>query len=162
MINSGIMRMFIFYYNFYIYMFYFVSQVLCICTDNCGYFSMRNIFFFTVMISFFFYLIIWWEIGIETRGFKDGCFNNHDCFYYFLLFCLIILLSFAFGLTLVFIWKCTHTGTLDYFINDNHIKDHVVNVLKDVYFGVWFVIYFYLLIFKYYNLKLLAVIIISQ
>jgi hypothetical protein len=30
----------------------------------------------------------------------------------------------------------THTGTFDYFINDKHIKDRVVNVLKDVYFGV--------------------------
>jgi hypothetical protein len=30
----------------------------------------------------------------------------------------------------------THTGTLDYFINDKHIKDYVANVPKDVYFGV--------------------------
>jgi hypothetical protein len=30
----------------------------------------------------------------------------------------------------------THTGTLDYFINEKHIKDRVVNVPKDVYFGV--------------------------
>jgi hypothetical protein len=30
----------------------------------------------------------------------------------------------------------THTGTLDYFINNNHIKGRVVNVPKDVYFGV--------------------------
>jgi hypothetical protein len=30
----------------------------------------------------------------------------------------------------------THTGTLDYFINNKHIKDRVVNVPKDVYFGV--------------------------
>jgi hypothetical protein len=30
----------------------------------------------------------------------------------------------------------THTATLDYFINDKHIKDHVVNVPKNVYFGV--------------------------
>jgi hypothetical protein len=44
-INSGIMRMFIFFYNFYIYISYFVSQVLCICTDNWDGFSMRNIFF---------------------------------------------------------------------------------------------------------------------
>jgi hypothetical protein len=28
----------------------------------------------------------------------------------------------------------THTGTLDYFINNKHIKDCIVNVLKDVYF----------------------------
>jgi hypothetical protein len=30
----------------------------------------------------------------------------------------------------------THTPTLNYFINDKHIKDRVVNVPKDVYFGV--------------------------
>jgi hypothetical protein len=30
----------------------------------------------------------------------------------------------------------THTGTLDYFINDKHIKHRVVNVPNDVYFGV--------------------------
>jgi predicted membrane protein len=30
----------------------------------------------------------------------------------------------------------THTGTLDYFINDKHIKDRVVNVPKNMYFGV--------------------------
>jgi hypothetical protein len=30
----------------------------------------------------------------------------------------------------------THTATLDYFINDKHIRDRVVNVPKDVYFGV--------------------------
>jgi hypothetical protein len=58
-INSGIIRMFIsFFYNFYIYVFYFVSQVLCICTHNHWYFGMRNIFFFYFMILFFFHLII--------------------------------------------------------------------------------------------------------
>jgi uncharacterized membrane protein YdbT with pleckstrin-like domain len=46
MINSWIMRMFIFLIIFYIYIFYFVSQVLCICTDDRGYFSMRDIFLF--------------------------------------------------------------------------------------------------------------------
>jgi hypothetical protein len=30
----------------------------------------------------------------------------------------------------------THTGILDYFINDKRIKDRVVNIPKDVYFGV--------------------------
>jgi hypothetical protein len=30
----------------------------------------------------------------------------------------------------------THTGTLDSFVNDKHVKDRVVNVPKDVYFGV--------------------------
>jgi hypothetical protein len=28
----------------------------------------------------------------------------------------------------------THMGSLDYFINDKHIKDRVVNVPKNVYF----------------------------
>jgi hypothetical protein len=44
---------------------------------------------------------------------------------------------------------------LEYFINDKHIKDRVVNVPKDVYFGVWYFvfIYSYLFIWKYYNLK---------
>jgi hypothetical protein len=30
----------------------------------------------------------------------------------------------------------THMETLDYFMNDKHIKNSVVNVPKDVYFGV--------------------------
>jgi hypothetical protein len=30
----------------------------------------------------------------------------------------------------------THTKTLNYFINDKHINHRVVNVPKDVYFGV--------------------------
>jgi hypothetical protein len=48
MINSGIMRMFTFFKKFLylIYIFYFVSQVLCICTDDRDCFSMRNIYFF--------------------------------------------------------------------------------------------------------------------
>jgi hypothetical protein len=46
MINSGIMMRFIFFYNFYIYIFCFVSHVLCICTDDRNYFSMRNMFFY--------------------------------------------------------------------------------------------------------------------
>jgi hypothetical protein len=55
----------------------------------------------------------------------------------------------------------THTGTLDYFINDRHLKDRVVNVPKDVYFGVWyFICYLFFLIWKYYNLKQLAIVII--
>jgi hypothetical protein len=38
----------------------------------------------------------------------------------------------------------THTGTLDYFINDKHIKDRVVSVPKDVYFRVNCFYYFLL------------------
>jgi hypothetical protein len=85
MINSGIIRMFIFSYN--IYIFYFVSQVLCICTDNRGVFGIRNIyFFFIVMILFFFYLIIWWGIGIASESklevLKDSWFSGQNCFYF--------------------------------------------------------------------------------
>jgi hypothetical protein len=45
MIDSGIMKMFTYFYNFYIYIFYFVSQVLCIFTGYYGGFGMRNISF---------------------------------------------------------------------------------------------------------------------
>jgi hypothetical protein len=31
---------------------------------------------------------------------------------------------------------CLEVGTLDYFMNDKYIKDYVVNILKDAYFGV--------------------------
>jgi hypothetical protein len=34
-------------------------------------------------------------------------------------------------------------GTLDYFMSDKHIKDRVVNVPKDLYFGVWYFIFVY-------------------
>jgi hypothetical protein len=30
----------------------------------------------------------------------------------------------------------THTGTINYFISDKHIKDRVVSVPKDVYIGI--------------------------
>jgi hypothetical protein len=41
----------------------------------------------------------------------------------------------------------THTETLDYFINDKHIKDRVVNVPEDVYFGVCFFILIFIFIY---------------
>jgi hypothetical protein len=48
---------------------------------------------------------------------------------------------------IIFIDINTHTGTLDYFINDKHIKDRVVNVPKDVLeFDIVFVVYIYLFI----------------
>jgi hypothetical protein len=80
---------------FYTYIFYFVSQVLCICTyDSYGCFCMRNISYFIVMILFYFYLIIWWGIGVASESklevLKDGCFNYHNCSYYFLFFYLTI------------------------------------------------------------------------
>jgi hypothetical protein len=97
-LSLGLWRCLFFFYNFYICIFYFVSQVLCICTDDDSYFSTRNIFFLIVIILFFFYLIIWWGIGIASESklevLKDGCFNSHNCFYYFLLFCLIILFHY--------------------------------------------------------------------
>jgi hypothetical protein len=34
--------LFLFFYNFYIFIFYFVREVLCICTDNRNGFSMTN------------------------------------------------------------------------------------------------------------------------
>jgi hypothetical protein len=45
----------------------------------------------------------------------------------------------------------THTGTLDYFINDKHIQDRVVNAPRGciLKFDVLFFIYFYLLIWNY-------------
>jgi hypothetical protein len=97
MINSGIMRMFILFYNFFIYIFYFVRQILCICADDHAYggFCMRNIFLSIVMILFLFYLIIWWEIGIASESklevLKDGSFKGNSCFYCLLFFCSIIL-----------------------------------------------------------------------
>jgi hypothetical protein len=53
-INSGIMKMFIIFFSFYIYIFYFVSEVLYICTNYHGGFSMRNISFFNEVIYFSF------------------------------------------------------------------------------------------------------------
>jgi hypothetical protein len=92
---QGLWGCLFFLYNFYIYIFYFVSQVLCICTNDRGGFGMKNIIFFIVMILFFFYLIIWWGIGITSESklevLKDGWFGRHNCFHYFLLFYLIIL-----------------------------------------------------------------------
>jgi hypothetical protein len=94
-LTQGLWGCLFFLYNFYIYIFYFVSQVLCICTNYRGVFSMRIFFFLFVMILFFFYLIIRWGIGIASESklevLKDDIFYHHNCFYYFLLFCLIIL-----------------------------------------------------------------------
>jgi hypothetical protein len=59
MINSGTMRMFILiFYNFYIYIFYFVSQVLCISTDEYSSFSMRNIFYCSDFIFLLFNILM--------------------------------------------------------------------------------------------------------
>jgi hypothetical protein len=96
MINSEIMRMFIYVFKIFIFTYsIFVSQVLCICIDDNSYFSMRNIYYFIVMILFFLYLIIWWGIGIASESklevLKDDVFYHHICFCYFLLLCLIIL-----------------------------------------------------------------------
>jgi hypothetical protein len=46
---------------------------------------------------------------------------------------------------------------LDHFINDKHIKDRVVNVPKDVYFGVW-----YLLFILFFDMKILLYKIINN
>jgi hypothetical protein len=96
-LTQGLWECLLIFYYFYIYIFYFVSQVLCICT-NLPYtsFSMRHIFYFLfTIILFFFYLIIWWGIGFASESklevLKNGWFWDHFCFYYFLLFSLIIL-----------------------------------------------------------------------
>jgi hypothetical protein len=84
-----------FFYWFYIYIFYFVSQVLCICTDDCSFFSMKKISFFILMILFFFYSIIRWGIGIASESkleiLKDNVFYCENCICYFFSFHLIIL-----------------------------------------------------------------------
>jgi hypothetical protein len=94
-INSVIMKMFIFFYSIYIYIFYFVSQVLCFCTDedDGGWFSMRNIFLFA-MILFFFYSIIWGGIGIASESKLDVI--KHDSLIIFVFICSLLLLSFFF------------------------------------------------------------------
>jgi hypothetical protein len=49
--------------------------------------------FFICNILFLFYLIIWWGFGIASESklevFKNNCFWDHNCFYYFLFLCLI-------------------------------------------------------------------------
>jgi hypothetical protein len=54
--------------------------------------------FVFVIILLFFYLIIWWGIGIASESklevLKGGWFKDHSCFYFFLLFCLIILFHY--------------------------------------------------------------------
>jgi hypothetical protein len=174
------MRMFIFFLIFIFVYLCFVSQVLCVCTDNRGCFGIINIFFFFIIIFFFFYLIIWWGIGIASESklevLKDGWFKSHNCFYhfslsYFSIYFIIIATSYIWGnnsISQIYVGKdyktstnigipthtrvClevnTHTGTLDYFINDKYIKDRVVNVPKDVYFEVWY-FNIYLLLFIY-------------
>jgi hypothetical protein len=107
MIDSGIIRMFIFFYNLYIYIFFFVSQVLCICTNDYGEFSMGNIYFLFGMIFFLIYLIIWWGVGIASESklevLKNGCFSDYICFCYSLLFFLIIL--FRYYSNIPYIWE---------------------------------------------------------
>jgi hypothetical protein len=135
MINSGNMRMFNFFYNFYIYIFYFVSEMLCINSDSSSSFSMRYPFFFIVIILFFviatFHIVGWNFCSYVWVGKSDNSYTTVGIPTH----------------TRVCLEVNTHTGTLDYFINNKHIKDRVVNVPKDVYFGVWNIIcYFYLFI----------------
>jgi hypothetical protein len=93
MINSVIVRMFIFIFIYSILLakcYAFAQMIVMLIL------VWEIYFFFIVMILFFFYLIIWWGIGIASESklevLKDGCFRDYNCFYYFLLFCLIILL----------------------------------------------------------------------
>jgi hypothetical protein len=72
-------------------MFYFVSEVLCICTagDRRISFGMTYIyfFFFTLMILFFFHLIVSLGIGIASRSMlevlKDDWTIVFNIFYFF-------------------------------------------------------------------------------
>jgi hypothetical protein len=112
---------------------------------------------------------------------KNNCFWNHNCFFivfYFsvwLFYFIIIATSHITGSAYqTYLWvgkdykpsTCigipthsrvclevnTHTGILDYFINNKHIKGRVVNVPKDVYFGVW---YFISYLFLFIDMKIL-------
>jgi hypothetical protein len=124
---------------------------------------MRNIF---SLLCDFFFLFFNEVIGIASKSklknFKySNCFSIHNCFYhfYFSIYFIIIASSCIIGNksdSQIFVGKdikpptgigigtdCfvylevnTHTGTLDYFMNDKHIKDRVVNVPRDVFFGV--------------------------
>jgi hypothetical protein len=94
MINSGIMRMFIFFVVF-IFL-YFILLAKCYAFPQMIYmFLVWEIYFFIVMILFFFYLIIWWGIGIASESkldvLKDDYFWRYNCFFYFLILCLIVL-----------------------------------------------------------------------
>jgi hypothetical protein len=110
---------------------------------------------------------------------KDDAFYNHNCFYlfyfsFYLFYFIIIATSHIEGdssnsciwvgkdykpdtnigiptHTRVCLEMNTHTGTLDYFMSDKHIKDRVVNVPKDVYFGVWYFILIFIFIYWYEN-----------
>jgi hypothetical protein len=99
MINSGIMKMFIFFYNFYIYIFNFVSQVLCFDLNDYEFFSIWNIPLPRLMISFFFYLIIWWGIGIASESklevLKDDWLGSHNCFFFFFLYLIILFFFYS-------------------------------------------------------------------
>jgi hypothetical protein len=55
------------------------------------------------------------SIGISTKSWTGIDIPTHTC---------------------VYLEVNTHTSTLDYFINGKYIKDYVVNVPKDAYFGV--------------------------
>jgi hypothetical protein len=54
-----------------------------------------EIYLFFIVILFLFYLVIWWGIGIASESklevLKDDSFGCNNCFYLFLLFCLVIL-----------------------------------------------------------------------
>jgi hypothetical protein len=171
----------LFFFIIFIFILYFVSQVLCISTDYDDDFSMRDISFFFICNNF--YLIIW-RFGIASESklevLKDSRFHYHNCFYFFyssfkLFYFIIIATSHIAGdnsyseiwvgedykpstgigiptHTRVCMEVNTHTG---YFINDKHIKDRVVNVQKNVYFGVWYFICYSFLFFNNYQLLLL-------
>jgi hypothetical protein len=93
--------------------------------------------FFIVMILSLFYLIIWWGIGIATSHIWGN--NSNSCIFVGEDYKPSTNINIPTH-TRVCLEVNTRTETLDFFMNDEHIKDRVVNVPKDMYFGVWFFI----------------------
>jgi hypothetical protein len=108
MINSGIMKMFIFFIIFiFVYSFLLgkcYAFVQMIVVD-----LVWELLIFFVIILFFFYLIIWWGISIASESkldiLKDDYFWHHNCFYYFFFICLVILFYYYSKYALILIWS---------------------------------------------------------
>jgi hypothetical protein len=120
-------------------------------------FQYKKYSFFIVKIFFLFYSIILWGIGIASESklevLKNSYFGDHNCLIIFVGKDYKPLTDIGIPThTRVCLEVNTHTGTLYYFINDKRTKDRVVNVPKDVYFGVWdFICY----LFSFIDIKIL-------
>jgi hypothetical protein len=135
MINSRIMRMFIFSYYIYIYIFYFVSEVLCICTDDCGVFSLKNILFFYCNI--FIFLLFWVRVKFEIFLIWKSNRNlikliGLSCFY--LLFSIFICFKNLTSHILIPLWVC-------YFF---HYFLYSLFFLPNVPFFMWLICSFFI------------------